>query len=167
MPEWLEISTEILTLLIMLVGLMMMLVPVLPAGTIIWLAAFGYGLAVGFNTPGVIFFVIITLLIIVSMLADNVLMGAKAKQVGASWLSIAASLISGFIVTILVPPFGGLIAAPIALYLAEYLRLRDTDQALEATRAMVVGCGWAFFVRFGLGALAVLTWIIWAWGNFA
>jgi hypothetical protein len=167
MPQWLEISTEILTLLIMLAGLAMMLVPILPAGTIIWLAAFGYGLAMGFNTAGVIFFVIITLLIIASMLIDNILMGAKAKQVGASWLSIAVSILAGFVVTLLAPPFGGLIAAPIALYFAEYLRLRDTDQALKATRAMIAGCGWAFFVRFGLGALAVLVWIIWAWGNFA
>ncbi len=167
MPQWLEISTEILTLLIMVVGLLSMVIPSFPAGIIIWLAALGYGLAVGFNTAGLIFFVIISILTLVGSLADNVLMGARAKQVGASWWSISISLLTGAVVTFLVPPFGGLIAAPIALYLVEYVRRRDTDQALQATRAMISGCGWAVFVRFGLGAISILLWAIWAWGNFA
>jgi len=27
---------------------------------------------------------------------------------------------------------------------------------------MVMGCGWAFFVRFGIGLLMIGLWIVWA-----
>ena len=167
MPQWLETSTEILTLIVMLVGLFGLIIPIFPGGVVIWLAALGYGFLTGFSTPALVFFLIISLLTIASVLADNVLMGAKAYQEGASLWSIIAALVAGVIVTFLMPPFGGLIAAPIALYLAEYLRRRDSDQALQATRGMLVGCGWAFFVRFGLGVVKITVWAVWAWGGFA
>ena len=94
-------------------------------------------------------------------------MAGRAHKEGASWWSIVIALFAGTLVTILAPPFGGLIAAPIALYLAEYVRRRDWDQALKATKGMLIGCGWAFFVRFGLGLMKIALWAFWAWGNFA
>lgn len=167
MPEWIKTSTEILTLAVMLIGLFGLVLPIFPGGVVIWLAALGYGLIVGFTPPSVIFFVLISILTIGSVLADNILMAGRALKEGASWWSIIIALFSGMIVTILLPPFGGLIAAPIALYLAEYVRRRDWDQAFKATKGMLIGCGWAFFVRFGLGVLKIILWAVWAWGNFA
>lgn len=167
MTPWLETFSTIFTLAIMLVGLLGLIIPVFPGGIIIWLAALGYGLFNGFDTAGKIIFIIITLLAIVSTLADNILMGSKARQEGASWWSLIIAMVAGTVVTFLAPPFGGLIAAPIALYLAEYVRRRDWDQALKVTRGLLVGCGWAFFVRFGLGTLKIGLWALWAWGVFA
>ena len=167
MPEWLQTSTEILTLGVMLVGLFGLVIPIFPGGVVIWLAALGYGLLTGFAPPGIVFFVLISILMIASALADNILMGTKAYQEGASWWSILIALFAGAVVTLLLPPFGGLIAAPIALYLAEYVRRRDWEQAIKVTRGMLIGCGWAFFVRFGLGIVKIGLWAAWAWGNFA
>ena len=167
MPEWIKTSTEILTLAVMLIGLFGLVLPIFPGGVVIWLAALAYGLLIGFSPPGVIFFVLISILAIGSVLADNVLMAGRAHKEGASWWSIIIALFSGLVVTVLLPPFGGLVAAPIALYLAEYIRHRDWDQAMNATKGMLIGCGWAFFVRFGLGVLKIGLWAAWAWGNFA
>ncbi len=167
MPEWVRTSTEILTLVVMLIGLFGLLIPIFPGGVVIWLAALGYGLIVGFTTPGIIFFVLISILTIASVLADNILMAGKAHKEGASWWSIIIALFAGAIVTFIMPPFGGLIAAPLALYLAEYVRRRDWDQALKVTKGMLLGCGWAFIVRFGLGMIKISIWAVWAWGNFA
>ena len=167
MPEWIKISAEILTLAVMLIGLFGLVLPIFPGGVVIWLAALGYGLLIGFSPPGVLLFVLISILTIGSVLADNILMAGRAHKEGASWWSIIIALFSAAIVTLLLPPFGGLIAAPIALYLAEYVRRRDWDQALKATKGMLIGCGWAFFVRFGLGVLIIILWAFWAWGNFA
>ncbi len=166
MPEWLETSTEILTLAVMLIGLFGLMIPIFPGGVVIWLAALGYGLVVGFDTTGLIFFFFITLLTVANMLADNILMAGKARQGGAAWWSIVIALFSGLILTFILPPFGGLIGAPIALYLAEYVRRRDWDQAYQATRGMLIGCGLAFFVRFGIALLTIALWAFWAWGNF-
>jgi hypothetical protein len=166
MPEWLETSSSLLLFGVMLVGLFGLIIPIFPGGVIIWLAALGYGLLNGFGTAGTIIFIVITLLMIASALSDNLLMGANARREGASWWSIIIALVAGALLTFIAPPFGGLIAAPIALYLAEYLRQRDPDQAMQVTRGLLVGCGWAFFVRFGLGAAKIGLWVIWAWGKF-
>ena len=47
MPQWLEISTEILTLIVMLIGLFGLVIPIFPGGVVIWLAALGYSLCYG------------------------------------------------------------------------------------------------------------------------
>lgn len=150
---------------VMLVGLFGLVIPIFPGGVVIWLAALGYGLKFGFGTLGIVMFIIITLLMLAIGAADNVLMGAKARQAGASWRGIIIGLLAGVLGTILFPPFGGLIAAPIALFIVEYLRLGDNDEALKVTKGLLVGCGWSFFVRFGLGVIMILLWGIWAWSN--
>ena len=167
MPEWLQGTSTILFLVIMLVGLFGLIIPIFPGGVIIWLAALGYGLLNGFGTDGTIIFVLMTILMLASVVADNILMGANARKEGASWWSILIALAAGATATILAPPFGGLVAAPLALYLAEYARRRDPEQAMKVTRGLLLGCGWAFFVRFGLGVFKISLWALWAWGIFA
>jgi len=165
MPDWLVASSNVLLFTIMLVGLFGLIVPIFPGGVVIWLAALGYGLLHGFGTTGTIIFSIITILMIASALADNWFMGTRARREGAAWSSIIVALLAGAVVTFLVPPFGGLVAAPIALYLMEYMRLRDSKQAIRITRGLLLGWGWAFFVRFGLGVLKIGLWVIWLRGG--
>jgi uncharacterized protein YqgC (DUF456 family) len=147
---------------VMLVGLFGLVIPIFPGGTVIWLAGLGYGLKFGFDTAGWIIFGIMTVLMLVSGAADNVLMGAKAHQEGASWLGIIIGLLAGLLGTIFFPPFGGIVGAPVALFVAEYIRLGDHNQALKVTRGLLLGWGLAFFVRFGLGLLMIGLWIVWA-----
>jgi uncharacterized protein YqgC (DUF456 family) len=95
------------------------------------------------------------------MLGDNVLMGAKARKKGASWLSIFMALAAGVLFTLIFPPIGGIIAAPIVLFASEYLRLKDHEQAIDVMRGLLVGWGWAFVLRFGIGVIVLLLWLIW------
>jgi uncharacterized protein YqgC (DUF456 family) len=162
MPAWLDVSIFGLTLLVMLVGLVGLIVPVFPGVVVIWLAALGYGVAAGFSNLGTILFVVITLLMVAGVVADNVLMGAKARQSGASWWSIGAALGLGILGTIVWPPVGGLITAPVTLLVVEYARAGDWDKALQASKGLALGCGWAFVVRFGLGVVMIGLWLIWA-----
>jgi hypothetical protein len=129
---------------------------------VMWVAALIYGLVFGFGVKGVIIFILITLLTIAAMLGDNVLMGAKAREKGAAWLSIFLALGAGVIFTLIFPPLGGLIAAPLALFGAEYYRLKDRDQAIGVMRALLAGWGWAFVLRFGIGIVMMILWVIWA-----
>jgi len=163
LPIWLETTIHILTVLTMLFGLFGLIVPIFPGNVVMWLAALTYGLIFGFGRLGGVMFAIITLLMIAAVLADNVLMGAKAREKGAAWGSIILALIAGIIGTMLLPPIGGLIAAPLVLYLMELQRLGDADEAKIVVKALLIGWGLAFIVRFGLGVVMFSLWGIWAY----
>ena len=161
MPHWLEVVVYVLVTLTMLVGLFGLVIPVFPGNVVIWVAALIYGIAFGFGVKGMIIFIILTILTIIAALADNVLMGAKARDKGASWLSIFMALGAGVLFTLIFPPLGGLIAAPLVLFASEYLRLKDRSKAIEVMRALLAGWGWSFVVRFGIGVIMLILWGIW------
>lgn len=161
MPEWIEVFLKIIISASMLVGLFGLIIPIFPGNVIMWIAALIFGLIFGFGTKGFILFALITLLTIAAMLGDNVLMGAKAREKGASWLSIFLALAAGVLFTFIFPPIGGIIAAPIVLFAAEYYRLKDHDQAIQVMRGLLVGWGWAFVLRFGIGVIVLILWLVW------
>jgi uncharacterized protein YqgC (DUF456 family) len=161
-PAWLDVGIFGLTLFFILVGLVGLIVPIFPGIVVIWLATLFYGIVIGFNTVGIIIFVILTLLMLAGTMIDNFLMAAGSRTGGASWWTIGAGLLAGTIGTIVFPPFGGLIAAPLVILLIEFLRVREINQAWRATGGLVVGWGMSFFVRLGIGVVMLLLWLLWA-----
>jgi uncharacterized protein YqgC (DUF456 family) len=162
MPAWLSTSIFWITLIIMLVGLFGLIVPVFPGIMVIWLAALGYGVATGFTTLGWVLFAVITILFITGATIVNILMGAKARKEGAAWSSLALGVLAGILGTIFFPPIGGLIAAPLAVFLLEYIRQRDFKRALTTLRGLAIGWGSAFVVRFLIGSAMIGIWLVWA-----
>lgn len=163
LEDVLSISIFAITQVFMLVGLFGLVVPVYPGTVIMWLAALGYGIVSGFSTLGIVLFVIITVLMLVSTVVDNLLMGAGARKGGASWGTIILALVAGVVGTIVFPPIGGIIAAPVVVLLAEYRRLRDWGKAWQALRGLATGWGLSFLVRFLIGFVMMGLWWIWAW----
>jgi uncharacterized protein YqgC (DUF456 family) len=163
MPDWLNISIFGLTQILMLVGLFGLLVPIFPGTVVMWLAALGYGIVSGFDKLEVVLFVLITLLMLGSTVIDNLLMGAGARKGGASWTTILVALAAGVLGTLIFPPLGGLIAAPVAVLLLEYQRTRDWNQAWASLRGLAAGYGMSFLVRFGIGLLMMILWWVWVW----
>ncbi len=163
MQGWGQTFLDALTLVVMLLGLFGLVVPIFPGLVVIWLAGGVYGIVSGFGPLGWAMFGVMTLLMLIGNVADNLLMGAKAKEGGASWISIAAAFLAGIAGSVLLPPIGGLLAAPVALFLAEFLRHRNVDASWRATSGMMMGCGWAFAARFALGVIMIGAWAIWAW----
>jgi uncharacterized protein YqgC (DUF456 family) len=155
------VTLRLIVLAVMLFGLLGLAIPVLPGLVIIWVPALVYGILTGFTWVNGILFAGMTALMIVGNLIDNVIMGAKAKEQGASWLAIGVALAAGILGSIVFPPFGGLIAALAGLFLVEILRLKDLKKALESTRSMAIGCGWAAIIRFGMGVVMILLWGAW------
>jgi uncharacterized protein YqgC (DUF456 family) len=162
---WLEVSVFGLTLFAMLVGLVGLAVPVFPGILVMWLAALGYGLVSGFSPLGIGLFIVLTLAMIAGEIVDNLLIGAGARQGGAAWRSIIVGALAGLGGTLLLPPLGGLVAAPLAVLLLEYRRGRDWQRAWRATRGLALGWGLSFLVRFGIGLGMIGLWLAWAiWG---
>jgi uncharacterized protein YqgC (DUF456 family) len=162
LPAWVEILVFVLTLLIMVMGLLLLIIPIFPGITVIWLAALLYGIVTGFDTLGIVMFVLISLGMIAGISVDNILMGAGARRGGASWITIGVALVAGIAGTILFPPIGGFIAIPIAIFLLELARVREWRRAWKATRGLAVGWGLSFLVRFGIGLAMISAWLIWA-----
>jgi uncharacterized protein YqgC (DUF456 family) len=162
MPEWLNIGIFGLTIFFMLVGLFGLLVPFFPGIEIVWISALVYGLVSGFGTLGGWMFALITLILLVGLVMDNIIIAAAARQQGAAWTSLLVGFVGGLIGTALLPPVGGLIGAPLAVFLMEYVRLRDWRKAWAALRGLAVGWLTAVVVRFFLTAAMIGLWFIWA-----
>jgi len=152
-----------IVLLTMIAGLTSLLAIVIPGLTIIWISALIYGLLTGFDTIAIILFVLITVLMLFGNVVDQLLMSAKAKNSGASCLSIFLSTGAAFIFSILFPPFGGLIAAIVVLMTVEIIRLKDWRKAAQSSKEMAFGCVSAIAVRFGIGLVMIGIWIFWVW----
>lgn len=157
-----QMAFPLIVLAVMIVGLLSLLTTIIPGLVIIWAAALVYGLVDGFTLGSGILFAVITVLMLAGSLVDNVLMGASARTTGASWLSIGLALLAGLVGSLVWPPFGGLLAALGILFLVEYVRLKDVDQAWISTRSMAVGCGWAVVARLVVGAIMIGLWVVWA-----
>jgi len=161
LPAWFNYAIFAATLVIMLVGLLGLLVPIFPGIVVIWLASLGYGVVAGFTTLGWVIFAILTILMIVGATIDNVLMNAKAHKEGASCFTLLLGMLAGILGTIFFPPFGGLIAAPLVVWLIEYLRLRDLNKAFASLRGMAIGWGASYLVRLMLGLAMIGLWLVW------
>jgi uncharacterized protein YqgC (DUF456 family) len=165
MPEWLDIGIFGATVFFMLVGLFGLLVPFFPGIELIWVTALLYGLVNKFGTLGGWMFALITLLGLFAMVIDNILMVALARHEGAAWKSLLLGFLGGVVGLVIFPPWGGFIGAPLAVYLFEYLRLRDWKKAWAALRGLALGWLASLVVRFMLAAAMVGLWLIWAFNS--
>jgi hypothetical protein len=163
MPDWLHLSIFGITQFVMLVGLFGSIFPIFPGVFIMWLAALGYGIVTKFDTIGLVIFLLMTLLMIVAGVVDNLFMAAGTRKGGASWGTVVVAILAGVGGTILFPPLGGLVAAPLAVLLLEYIRLRDLKQAASALRGLAAGWGLSSIARFGIGLMIMVLWWFWVW----
>jgi uncharacterized protein YqgC (DUF456 family) len=147
-----------ITLFVMLLGLLANFLPIFIPGTlIIWGAAIGYGLAVGWEKLGWVAFGLITFFMLLGMIADTIAGHMGAKMGGASWLAIFVGALLGFglgLVASLIgtPLFGcvvGLLGAVGGVLWIEWRRHKDWDKALRATKGYLAGSA--------AGTLAKLT----------
>ena len=161
MSDWLEVAWHGVIALTMVVGLVGLVIPIFPGNVVIWLAALAYGFSVDFVGWG--YLAAITVIMLVAVVADNIAMGWGAAKGGAAWWSIALSIVAALVGTALYPPLGGLVLGPVVLLLAEYARQRQWDKAWQASKGYLIGCGWAFVMRFVLGVVMIGLWALWAW----
>ena len=166
-PLLLQVILETFTLFVMLVGLFGLIVPVFPGLTVMWIAALVYALIqnaahqmTGWHWFA---FVTITILMLFGNVVDNIIITRKMRDHYIPWSSIAIAFFAGIIASIFLTPIIGLIAAPLALFLAEYYRLKNRDAALNSAKAYMIGWGWAFGARFIIGLTMIGSWMLWAW----
>jgi uncharacterized protein YqgC (DUF456 family) len=159
--QTLEIVLRILLMVISLIGLISLIIPGFPGLAVIWLAMVGYGIATGIQGWDWAVLGVSGILMVAGNLADNVLMGGKALNKGASWLAVILALLAGLAGSILLPPLGGIPAALLVLFLVEWIRRKDAKAALSAVFGMAVGYGWGFIARVTTGIIMMIIAAVW------
>ena len=160
---WLRVGIETLTLFTLIIGTAGLIVPVFPGLVINWVAILIYGALSGFGVKGWIIFVLVTILMIVGNVIDNILMGKKARESGASWLSIGTGYVASLVVSFFFTPIAGLAAAPIGVFLVEFIRRKKWREALKVSWSLMLGWGWSIGIRITIGVFMIGLWMIWAW----
>ncbi|MBI2333567.1 MAG: DUF456 domain-containing protein [Chloroflexi bacterium] len=155
------------TLLVLIFGLLGLLIPVFPGLTVMWLAILVYAIIQAsldnMNWIGWLMFSLITLLMIGGNISDNLIIAKHVREKDVPWSSILWSFAAGIIVSMFFTPIMGIIASPVALFLAEWRRLKDRDSAMAHTKAWMTGWGWSVAARMGIGMVMVLFWGLWVW----
>ena len=70
---------------------------------------------------------------------------------------------AGIVGTILLPPFGGLIAAPLGYSFIGALADEDFKKAWNALFGMAAGWGLSIFARVIIGFVMMVVWWLWVW----
>jgi uncharacterized protein len=146
----------------MIVSWLGLIIPIFPGLNIIWIAALGWGIYTGLAWPGWLYLVILTILMILGNLSDNVFISGKAKISGASWWSIVVGNLAGIAGAFILPPLGGLLFAVLGVLIVEVIRHRDWKKGWETSKQMFFGFGWSIAARMAVGVLMIGLWAIWA-----
>jgi uncharacterized protein len=170
MIDWPVVSEFLLqgiVLTFMLVGLFGLVIPIFPGILVIWLSALFYAVVQALGGKMDIWdwllFALITLLMIIGSFVDNIIMAHKLRETGTPWSSIAVGFVAGLISSLFLTPFAALLVTPLALYLAEYRRLRSAREAFRSAKGWLIGFGWSFLALFAIGAVMIGLWMLWAW----
>ena len=151
----------------MLVGLVGLMVPIFPGILVIWLSALVYALfevyKTGMGLWDWLLFGLITILMIIGSVVDNIIIAKKLRETGTPWKSILLGYAAGLASSIFLTPFAALIITPLALYAAEYQRLRKSKPAFDSVKGWLVGFGWTYLVLLGIGTIMIAFWLLWIW----
>jgi len=163
----LRVMLETLTLFVLLAGLAGLLVPIFPGLTVMWLATLVYALVQAANEKMAavdwVLFVFITLMMIVGNIIDNIIIAKHVRDKQVPWSSILLGFLAGIVASLFFTPLIGIFAAPLGLFGAEYMRLKDRNSAFASTRAWMTGWGLSVVARVAIGVLIVGLWMAWAW----
>jgi uncharacterized protein len=170
MIDWSVFGTIFLqwiTLTFMLVGLVGLVIPIFPGIVVIWLSALIYAIitAIAGNMGGWdwFLFALITILMVIGSFIDNIIIAKKLRETGTPWKSIGIGYAAGLVSSLFLTPFAALLITPLALYGAEYLRLRDRRLAFDSAKGWLIGFGWTFVVLVAIGSSMIALWLMWIW----
>jgi uncharacterized protein YqgC (DUF456 family) len=163
---WLDVILQSLTLFFLLVGLVGLVIPIFPGLTVMWVATLVYAVLQQISGAMTlwdwILFTLITILMIVGNIIDNIIIARHMRDKEVPWISIIFGFLAGLVASLFLTPIIGIVASPAGLFLAEFYRLRDRKAAFESTRAWMTGWGRSFAARFVIGIFMVIFWMLWA-----
>jgi len=155
------VSSILIPLLIMLVGLVGTVLPVVPGLILVWLGALVYGLTEGFGTAGVVTMLILSGIVAVSLVLGVVVPQRTAVGSGATVWGQVGAVVGALVGFFVIPVLGALAGAPLGAFAFEWFHQGDVDAARRATKGLLVGLGWSALINFVLGVAMIAIWVGW------
>lgn len=146
----------------MLLGLVGVLIPLMPGSLLIWLTVILYAVVERLNGYAAIdplTLVVITLISLVTGLADLWLPLVGGKVSGSSTRALLFGVAGAILGTILLPLLGSIIGYALGILLGEYQKHRDWDRALRAGAGGLAGWGIGTALQMGGGLLVIIIFI--------
>jgi uncharacterized protein YqgC (DUF456 family) len=166
-------STNLFALayLLMFLGVVGAILPVMPGPLLIWLGAFLWGWADGFQAVGWPTLALLAILMVLAWGSDLILTTVGSRRAGASWKAIAGAIVGavvgGVFLSGVVPAIGtslgAVLGGVVGILGVEYFEKRDWGHAFRAARGYIVGSLAASGLELFLSLLMIA---IFAWQAF-
>ncbi len=151
-----------LTAALIMLGVLGTIVPLLPGLMLVWFAALGWGLIMGFDFGGLVAMSVITALLIAGIYLSIRIPQKSAAAQGLSLWGTIFGLVLAIGVGIVLP----IVGIPIGFVLGVWIvRVVDTGDAAEAFRSALhttFALLRASAAQFGVATAMGLTWLVWA-----
>lgn len=141
--------------LLMIIGILGIIVPLLPGILLIWLGVLAYVIVYGFELVSVPYFVLITIIALVTGTADLWLPLLGAKSTGVSWKTLGLGVAGAIAGTFLVPIVGTIIGYALGILLGEYIRLGEWRPAVNSSVVGMISWGVGTVVQLIGGVLII------------
>ncbi|PKQ32053.1 MAG: DUF456 domain-containing protein [Actinobacteria bacterium HGW-Actinobacteria-2] len=151
-------ALEVIVGLIIVVGLIGIVVTVLPGGLLIG-AAIGVWAAFTHTAVGWWTFGIAATVLILGAVGSKVLMARQTQQAGTANASLIFAAVLGIVGFFVVPLIGLPLGFVLGLWLAEYVRLRDTRRAWASAKVGLKATGWGMLIELASGLIAGSVWL--------
>jgi len=153
------IVLELLVGLAILVGLVGIVIPVLPGSILIGLAVLVWAVVTG--TPAAwLVFAISALLLASGAFVTWIITAKRTRAAGVPQSSLVIAGLAGIVGFFVVPVIGLLLFFPLGLFVAEYLRQRDSALARRSAMVALKAAGLGLLSELGLALLASAVWLV-------
>jgi uncharacterized protein YqgC (DUF456 family) len=145
--------------LVILVGLLGIIVPILPGVILIFGAIAVWAFLTGGATAWTVF-AISTAFLVISGIIKYTWPGRKMKDAGVSNRALVLGAVLGIVGFFIIPVVGLFVGFVLGVYLSELRRLRERQQAWQATVHAVKGVGLSMLIEL-FGALSASgVWVV-------
>jgi len=153
-----EVAIVTVALVLMLLGLFGVFVPVMPGLVIVWIVGTGSLLWLESDAIGWWVAAWLTALFAAGTVATVWLPARRGRAAGASARSLAIAGIGASLGFFLVPVAGFLLGGLAGLYLGEWRRLGDPDEARSSVLSVLRGYGVGVVIEMVVGVVMIASW---------
>jgi len=146
---------DLLSFLLMFVGLAGTLLPLIPGTPLILIGAIIHTAVGGFSANDVRMIAILALLVIGAHVTEYLAGAWAARKSGASWQGVAGAVLGGVVGFITVPVVGVLIGPLVGAILGELLSGKKREEAMKAGLGALVGVLGGILLQFVVGLAMV------------
>ncbi|WUI68896.1 DUF456 domain-containing protein [Nocardia sp. NBC_00403] len=150
---------EVVVGLVILVGLLGIIVPILPGVILIFGAIAVWAFVEGGATAWTVF-AVSTAFLVLSGIIKYTWPGQKMKDAGVSNRALFVGAVLGIVGFFVIPVVGLFVGFVLGVYLSELQRLRENQQAWQATVHALKGVGLSMLIELFGALLATGVWVI-------